>query len=435
MARPLIVGFASPEGKMRVVLLATLALLSLTLPGFSSDGAEPSLPDLLVLYKDLGLPLPPNDAPLVRYEVPGASSRNGGPFIRNKDGLGFLLKPSAKSEPPTLLIGDYTKQLDPIYKPKWSIVQPTLKEVDETDSDGGLLFAIQCQARGWDELAAKQFAKSWDGARGTAREQVLRSASDYWEGQLTKAASDRKEIVRRLKDLGRRDKAFDTQYHQKLIKSLELALIPGKGKPGSIEALIDDLVEYTGPRLSHVWYEREEHYKRLAVLGFEAVPALIEHLDDDRLTRGIMIGFNNFYPFNLRVRDIVSDLLKGLAGQEAKFDWLRRQTGYTVPKDGITAWWLKAQKEGEEAFLLRRFLDLDEPSDGARGARIREHRLLLLVAKYPNRIPEFYRTILEKNLDIETYALLDSKIPDAEKIEAYRIESVAAKSQALRPGL
>ena len=50
-------------------------------------------------------------------------------------------------------------------------------------------------------------------------------------------------------------------------------------------------------------------------MGFDAVPYLIEHLDDDRLTRAMEGGFMAF-PRNVRVGDVVSDLLENLAGQD-----------------------------------------------------------------------------------------------------------------------
>src|SRR5438105_3583306 len=62
-----------------------------------------------------------------------------------------------------------------------------------------------------------------------------------------------------------------------------------------------------------------------AQMGFADVPALIEHLDDDRLTRSVMVGFNNLPTWNLRVRDVVSDLLQGLADYDLGKDWRRRQ--------------------------------------------------------------------------------------------------------------
>jgi hypothetical protein len=403
----------------------------------AGDEAKPDLAALLVLYKELGLPLPPRDAQLVRFEVGGGYSVNGGPFIPNKDELGFLLKPGSKTEQPTLLVGTSTWQLDPVVKPKWTVIQPTIKQIEDTDSGHArLLLAIQFQERGWSELAAKLIVNKEAGARGSAEEQVLRSAWGYWEGQLTQGGSDRKEIAGRLKDLIRREKTFDTRYHQALLKSLDLALVPGKGKPGSVEALIDNLVEYGVTSTRHAGFYQEEHCHRLAILGFEAVPSLIEHLDDDRLTRGMMLGFNNFRSFHLCVKHIVSDLLEGLAGQEVHFNWLRRLQGYTVPEEEVRAWWLRAQKEGEEAFLVRRFLDVDEPADGGRGARIREQRLSLLVAKYPKRIPEFYQTILEKNLSIETYsisqAMLASKVADADKI-ASCLKVLESKNLILHP--
>ena len=133
-----------------------------------------------------------------------------------------------------------------------------------------------------------------------------------------------------------------------LLKSLDLALVPSKAKPGSLEALIDDLVDYAANTGTLGSYPREDRYWRIAELGFDAVPALIDHLDDDRLTRAMMKGFNNFPSWHLRVKHGVSDLLEELAGQDLGRDWLRRQQGYTVTKAAAKMWWDEAPRSGRK---------------------------------------------------------------------------------------
>jgi hypothetical protein len=399
------------------------AILTMVVPIALGDGPKAALPELLKLYTELGLPLPSKDAKLVRYEAGGGGIVNG--LMQPKRfALAFELKAGTKTEPPTLLRGVNDQ---PIYWIKTATeVQPTKNAIEGTDEDWfGLPLAIQCQSRGWEELAGILFVRSQKNANDAPQKQLLSDAWDYWADKLTSEQSDRVEICKRLKDLVTRDKELNTDQNQALIKSLDLALLPSKSKPGSIDALIDKLVDFRGRSgmMRKGFDDRDDSYISIAKLGFEAVPALIEHLDDERLTRGLMQGFNNFQTFNLRVQHVVSDLLEGLAGTEIEFDWLRRQQGWTVKKEDVIKWWLKAQKENEEAYLLKHFLDAHEQADGGRGARINHHRLYILQAKYPKRIAELYKETLDKHPDWESFTLADAlltcSLPKEEKIDLY----------------
>ena len=81
------------------------------------------------------------------------------------------------------------------------------------------------------------------------------------------------------------------------------------------------------------------------------MPVLIKHLDDQRVTRIVLQGFNNFPTYRRRVGAVVSDLLQDLAGNEMGIDWLRRQQGYAVSKARAIAWWKNAKKSDEESYF------------------------------------------------------------------------------------
>src|SRR5262249_14421523 len=120
---------------------------------------------------------------------------------------------------------------------------------------------------------------------------------------------------------------------------------------GSVEALVDDLVNVTSPNPALSERAPDPHYDRVAERGFEAVPALIAHLSDDRLTRSVKQGFNNFPTYHQRVSDVVSDILQAIAGDDLGKDWLRRQQGYGLERGPVMAWWDAARALGEEAYL------------------------------------------------------------------------------------
>jgi hypothetical protein len=109
----------------------------MVLPFFLSTAgiarAEPPPVDLEALvatYKECGLPLPPPDAPLVRF-ASGSRSRAGGkgePMFH----LGFLLKPAGPDQPAVLLVG--TEE----YRPggsneSFAPVDPQAVKVDEIE--------------------------------------------------------------------------------------------------------------------------------------------------------------------------------------------------------------------------------------------------------------------------------------------------------------
>src|SRR5204862_2773130 len=104
----------------------------------------------------------------------------------------------------------------------------------------------------------------------------------YWQEQARAPDIDRAPVAARLKSLIALDKEFDTDFNKAFLKSLELALAPSTAKPGSVKALIDDLVNFSSDLRSMAQEEPEERYWRIVRRGFDAVPDLIGHLDDER---------------------------------------------------------------------------------------------------------------------------------------------------------
>jgi hypothetical protein len=135
-------------------------------------------------------------------------------------------------------------------------------------------------------------------------------------------------------------------------------------------------------------------------LGFDAVPVLMDHLDDHRLTRSI----------GQRVRDVAAALLLGLAGSEADPTW-----GILSSKDSVLAWWVEAQKRGEKAQVRAEVFP--------KGAKYPPSNQLLriLVKKYPQDLPELYRTLLlehpQKDTPSVARALVRSRLPREKKVE------------------
>ncbi len=189
-------------------------------------------------------------------------------------------------------------------------------------------------------------------------------------------------------------------------------MIPSQAKPGTIEALIDDLVDYVGTK-------PDERYNRIANLGFEAVPQLIDHLDDERLTRSTMQGPFPLEMTNLYVGDVVGDLLYDLAGPAMRRPGLPGRI-YRPEKAEVQKWWETARDLGEEAYLLRYVLPpLHKPIPPELSVNIPAARLIGV--KYPKHLPSLYRNVLENRPDYNTWELseivMKAAIPVEEKLD------------------
>jgi hypothetical protein len=249
----------------------------------------------------------------------------------------------------------------------------------------------------------------------------------YWTDQLTKPDTDRAQIARHLKTIfADQPGAFD-RPEREFLRWLDLSLVPSKAKPGSIEAMIDDLINVTHTKLRTHGVDPDPRYLKVVLLGFEAVPVLIAHLEDDRLTRETKLGFNNFSGYHYRVRDVVSDLLQGLAGEDLGKDWVRRQQGWSVAKADAEAWWKKAREVGDEAYLQRHVL-----GNSAQAQWPNELMLEIITKQYPQQLPGVYRKLLHDRPQMVSWpvarAISASSLPDETK---RRVLLEAAASQNL----
>jgi hypothetical protein len=364
---------------------------------------ENGLPQLLEDYRSYGLPLPPRDAPFVRFLVGGVNVE-----------LGFLLRPAAGKQPPEILWGMRRRRMED--DPRFTILQPTTatsREIDEWANLAVFSFeyvplTIQCKVRGWNALAGKFFEK-WakDAAGRSPRVQLRQVAWDYWQGRLPEVDTDWHAASRYLHLLLETEPTLNTEPNQALLKSLDLALVPSRAKPGSVEALIDALVDLPSGSLEFREPGPDPRYLKLVELGFEAVPALIEHLDDARLARRRVQGW--IMPWC--VRHEVTLLLMGLAGDDRDADW-----GYPLDKAQARAWWEKAKKRGEKAQVLAQVLP-------KRGEWPSNQLLRVLVKKYPQELPRVYHALLDHHLKMISWpvaqALAQSNVSREHKVEVY----------------
>jgi hypothetical protein len=415
------------------------------------DTIESSLAGLLAAYRDYGLPLPPDDARLVRFESGGRYVLNG-KLMPPTYFLGFLLPPSAGDKQPVLLVG--TRQVLDAARRTIEPVDAKPELVDGLDlgywpsapfeSNTGLAVALQCKARGWDALADRLWAASLKHTSGHPRGAYYQPADVpnrtalsylawvYSANELVTPDTDRAKTVGRMKAVLTAEPRLDTNHARELVRAAEASLAPSKAKPGTAERLVDDLTDMCNTGRGSG--EKDPRFTRLAVLGFDAVPALLEHLDDRRLTRSVRTGFNNFPTQHMQVRHVVSDLLQELAGDDVGTDWLRRQRGEVVDRSDVQAWWETARKEGEEAYFVRRVLPTGDQKSWPNSLM-----LDVLSRKYPQRLPELYRTILADRPKIQSWpiakAIGGSSLSDEKKraifLEAARTKDLLHRRSAL----
>src|SRR5205823_2187935 len=102
--------------------------------------------------------------------------------------------------------------------------------------------AIQCRAIGRIKLSRHLFAIAQQKPECLTCRHLIKEAWDYWEYELRYGQTDWAIVAKHLRLLVSLDRREDTEWHRTLLRALELALLPRHSKPGSVEALIDDLV-------------------------------------------------------------------------------------------------------------------------------------------------------------------------------------------------
>jgi hypothetical protein len=257
---------------------------------------------------------------------------------------------------------------------------------------------------------SKQRANGWRlQTNGGSLSELRHAAFAYWEPKLLSPTADRHEILRHLR-------AAAPDGHP-VVRALELTVAPRTSRPGTPEALIDDLTEYRSWLLGHEAPEGphpgEAAYWKLVDLGFDAVPALLDHVDDPRFTRhtyqvaALASGFAPIYA-QRTVGQVVQEVLSGLGCG-----------------DNPREWWETARRLGEEEWLTRSArppVPREGEADSTRTEGWPPHPnvLRLLGRKYPIRLGEVYRHVLITRPGLTTWDLADavgaSGLPAAAKV-------------------
>ena len=151
-------------------------------------------------------------------------------------------------------------------------------------------------------------------------------------------------------------------------------------------------------------------------LGFDAIPDLMAHIQDTRLTRSQTGSIRDgLYRDVMRVNQPVEYILNKLSGERFSNEhYWATQDDWKPPKEH--KWWAEARKVGEEKWLLDNVLPKDREQEP-----FPNHIILRVIrAKYPHRLKDVYQTLLDKHSSVYgeqiVQAIMKSKLTRKEKI-------------------
>lgn len=413
--------------------LALVACGGVTAQPTVAPPPRPSLNEVVKEYRRLGLPLPPPDAPLVRVgiwhqpELFMADERKHPfrPDVIWKYHLGFQLSPPWPEADPRYWFG-WAWEFDEWRVRDWydprqvEPVEPTPDALWKTviEPEQAVWMAVACRLRGWDELAERLYARARElyERDGYSKDVISElQGSAYWrlETKLTQLGTDRAEVVRRLKALADRNTNLGHPAKLQDLEELAAGLKTRLSPPGTMESLIDGLIDYKNWNFDTDPAVGEAPYWALADKGFDAVSALIDHLGDERLTRGYSHSIGKGFPGRiLTVGHVCSYLLNDLSGQTLGGPYWSERSDPLKP-DEVRKWFAAAKKVGEERWLL----DLANSADPSYATY--RHTLRVLGAKYPARLSAVYRAGLRQHphmADVLTQAVPVSRLTREERL-------------------
>ena len=370
---------------------------------------------LIALYREYGLPMAAASAPLVR--IPASRVQVDQKWIQRYY-IGFSKGPDPVDPSRTqILVGLRPQNVNP------ELVEPMLEETaglefemlelnNEFPLDDWLAVAIQCEGRGMHKLALG-LLKTGDSTHDDhmpgppdLRSRLRVLAWSYWARQLCTPDSDRPALITRMKEVMKKEPYLNKAEYHAFMTCAENTIAPRKSDAGSIDALVDDLTEVTTDSF-FISEKLDPHVLKILAKGFDAIPALIEHLDDTRLTRGSFPAIMNAPGRGRKVQDVVRGILSGYGGGSANVDaW----------HDWSREWWARAKGMGEEAYLLGHVFPGDPRNEWPLPII-----LTVIEMKYPQHLPSIYRTLLDDRPGLVSWpvcgALVRSHAPDSTKIE------------------
>ena len=406
--------------KKTVGFMVAALLFAVAIPAHSQIPQNPErlLDALLEDYKSYGLPFPPKEAKLALIQPPPLEI---GSFDDNSKERGkiavFLLPHTQRGK--AVVVAPLSNFRVSIPK-RWKVFREpsditeyetadtenywiSMAEADRnviptppfdypTLGEGPLVRAIISYQRGQTALA-NLFLKRTNPYKYPdydPRNELAIMAWNYWIDAFVNDGADRVKVANHLSLLLRVLPDYSDEFSTGFIAALKRSVKRAHSIGDKAERLLDRLVVCKPSEIPDQYNPIEDpsrlspYYLELWKLGFEAVPTLIKHLDDDRLTRFKyplhgMGGNVTYVPWSYHVSGISANILRALSGLEE------------LNQKEVETWWKKAQEVGEEESLMQRALYVE---DGKMTSN--PHILHLIRWRYPERLAELYETMLTK---------------------------------------
>lgn len=402
----------------------------LLLASWLSAQQEPSDEELaaaVARYQELGLPMPPAEAKLVLL-LPKWGSEPQQPAFRlstQADGTVLYLFGTR-----TRTDGRRVGAVEPLATPLVAEGLAVDGFFDDFERDQRLAVGLQLWARGYREAGRALVQRQPHGPQLLDR--TVQLAAAHWHAQLHESDEPLERIESRLRaavallPVQPAGKWSDpTPPWRELVDQLARSI--AKPMPGldAETALVLAMVHSRRPGGIALEAEHgDAPFDAVVRRGFAIVPALLQHLDDDRLTRARTIGINNMRSYTRPLGELASDALLAIAGDgiPCSAQWARR-----VLVADAEAWWAAARQQAEDEYMVAAFLR------GQTGA------MRILAAKWPERLYLATVQMVERTPELAGIEVVDAiadgsmrKLQKAELLERIAAASLDGRLHALR---
>ncbi|MFO0938820.1 MAG: hypothetical protein U0798_20135 [Gemmataceae bacterium] len=421
----------------RLLSFVLTVLFFAILPMAQSADPPTTLDELVKEYERFDLPFPPPGTKFVIIEAgydDEYPEEDGINHIRRWFGL--LAKPKSKSNSETSIYYGVGTTPEPIFYRIREVpaepesIQRTKKELLHLD----IITAIQCQKLGHKRLAAEIYRRWKLEWKEPPSEHLWAEADSYWTYQILNPKCERKTIIEQFKKL---QQVYPSDENAEFIRSLELADAPRTQKNDPIEKLIDDLVDATNS-INEVEAQRFHEcppIRKLIACGFDAVPALISHLDDKRMTRcafppGYVNPFAGISFPGVTVSKLCEHILEEMAVKPfprveltakekadlknlPQFPLGNVAFGREKPlqREPINAWLKQARAKGEKEYFLSQLFTKEiraNHGDNEHVQLVNPTILVMLDSRFPGELKDIYCNALTSPKRIDTKPLVEA---------------------------
>lgn len=428
------------------VLIALLCLFCAA--PLMAEVSDAQFETALASWRKFEMPEPPADAPLVVLEDSARSTHNGEPVPPSRVPA-FVLRKPKDDQPGAYLLGAFE-----VANGRFNRIDfdPDNLEMDRMISayvgapfpvNHWFAMALACWAREHHELARNLLAFAMNERPHTEGGVVPEFTTiegwtagtiwNYHANRLFEADSERAEVFDLFKNaLDQLDSLHEG--HSEFLIQLEATLKPSTADPDTPEALIDSLTELhsdNGASFGGLSFEPTDTEIALLAAGFDAVPAMIAHVNDDRMTRSYYTPLFGGSAQVVAVSDIVAAVLSELACERFDSYYDSKAERRLYPVERVRKWWDSVKQLNEQQYLLGK-LSVPPGSPGRQLPRV-------VGAKYPESLGKYFAELIEHPPEEFNYRLPEfvaaSNLPDDEKVRLLKMASASEVTQLRLPSL